>query len=309
MNFLFYRGAPVLWPWVFPFYRGPTPGGDGCPRFSTIKWGHPPPRLNLVGDRTHIRTHVRSHVCTYVRTMFRPMFKPMFRPMFRNKVTFEKWPPNTKYALGGLGSYRNKVTFYIKGNLKGNLISEHACERACVHAHERACVHAYVRAYMRMCDPFARPLHAPSTLTSTFDPSFAHTPRSPVRSPPARGWWFACGGKMCQSLVAVKTFNFYCRKWFFFTAAGDCCFCVAGGGKIAFPFSIACGGKKSIACGGKWVSLMPGYTKPIACGSKRLGLGICTWQLLLEKAYLSSLGSRISSGKCCCNCEPWEQTY
>ena len=90
------------------------------------------------------------------------MFKPMFRPMFRNKVTFEKRPPNTKYALGGLGSYRNKVTFYIKGNLKGNLISEHACERACVHAHERACVHAYVRAYMRMCDPFVRPLHAPS---------------------------------------------------------------------------------------------------------------------------------------------------
>ena len=89
-------------------------------------------------------------------------FKPMFRPMFRNKVTFEKWPPNTKYALGGLGSYRNKVTFYIKGNLKGNLISEHACERACVHAHERACVHAYVRAYMRMCDPFVRPLNAPS---------------------------------------------------------------------------------------------------------------------------------------------------
>ena len=112
--------------------------------------------------RTHRRTHVRSHVCTYVGTMFRPMFKPMFRPMFRNKVTFEKWPPNTKYALGGLGSYRNKVTFYIKGNLKGNLISEHACERACVHAHERACVHAYVRAYMRMCDPFVRPLHAPS---------------------------------------------------------------------------------------------------------------------------------------------------
>ena len=104
--------------------------------------------------RTHRRTHVRSHVCTYVGTMF--------RPMFRNKVTFEKWPPNTKYALGGLGSYRNKVTFYIKGNLKGNLISEHACERACVHAHERACVHAYVRAYMRMCDPFVQPLHAPS---------------------------------------------------------------------------------------------------------------------------------------------------
>ena len=202
MNFLFYRGAPVLWPWVFPFYRGPTPGGDGCHRFSTIKWGHPTPRLNLVGDRTHIRTHVRSHVCTYVRTMFRPMFKPMFRPMFRNKVTFEKWPPNTKYALGGLGSYRNKVTFYIKGNLKGNLISEHACERACVHAHERACVHAYVRAYMRMCDPFVRPLHAPSTLTSTFDPSFAHTPRSPVRSPPP----LAADG----SLVAVRCAN---RLW------------------------------------------------------------------------------------------------
>ena len=134
----------------------------------------------------------------------------------------------------------------------------------------------------------------------------------------AKGSYFACGGKMRQSLVAVRTLIFYCRKWFFFTAAGDCCFCVAGaafegliacGGKIAFPFSIACGGKKSIACGGKWVSLMPGYTKPIACGSKRLGLGIWTWQLLLEKAYLSSLGSRISSGKCCCNCEPWEQTY
>ena len=54
MNFLFYRGAPVLWPWVFPFYRGPTPGGDGCPRFSTIKWGHPTPPLNLVGDFMYI---------------------------------------------------------------------------------------------------------------------------------------------------------------------------------------------------------------------------------------------------------------
>ena len=29
----------------------------------------------------------------------------------------------------------------------------------------------------------------------------------------------------------------------------------------------------------------------------------------MEKAYLSSLGSRISSGTVCCNCEPWEQTY
>ena len=33
------------------------------------------------------------------------------------------------------------------------------------------------------------------------------------------------------------------------------------------------------------------------------------WQSLVEKAFLSSLGSRISSGKVCCNCEPWEQTY
>ena len=64
---------------------------------------------------------------------------------------------------------------------------------------------------------------------------------------------------MCQSLVAVKPLIFTAASDFF-TAAGDCCFCVAGaafegliacGGKIAFPFSIACGGKKSIACGGK----------------------------------------------------------
>ena len=108
---------------------------------------------------------------------------------------------------------------------------------------------------------------------------------------------------MCQSLVAVKTFIFYCCKWFLFTAAGDCLSgaafegLIACGGKIAFPFSIACGGKKSIACGGKWVSLMPGYTKPIACGSKRLGLGIWTWQLLLEKAYflLLALGSALEN--------------
>ena len=34
------------------------------------------------------------------------------------------------------------------------------------------------------------------------------------------------------------------------------------------------------------------------------GFGLWTWQLLVEKAYLSSLGSRISSGKVCCNCDP-----
>ena len=60
MNFLFYRGAPVLWPWVFPFYRGPTLGGGGCPRFSTIKWGHPTPSLNLEGDHTYIYTYGSS---------------------------------------------------------------------------------------------------------------------------------------------------------------------------------------------------------------------------------------------------------
>ena len=37
------------------------------------------------------------------------------------------------------------------------------------------------------------------------------------------GWYLACGGKMCQSLVAVKTFIFllpqvffYCRRWLLF---------------------------------------------------------------------------------------------
>ena len=39
--FLFYRGT-------FPFQRGPTQEGDGCPRFSSIKWGHP--TLHLVED-------------------------------------------------------------------------------------------------------------------------------------------------------------------------------------------------------------------------------------------------------------------
>ena len=76
-----------------------------------------------------------------------------------------------------------------------------------------------------------------------------------------------------------KNVHFLLPQVFFFTAAGDCCFCVAGaafqgliacGGKIAFLFSIACGNKKSIACGGKWVSLKPGYIKPIACGSNLL---------------------------------------
>jgi len=47
---------------------------------------------------------------------------------------------------------------------------------------------------------------------------------------------------------------------------------IACGGKHVFLFLIACGGKKSIACGGKWVSLMPGYIKPIACGSELLRL-------------------------------------
>ena len=37
--------------------------------------------------------------------------------------------------------------------------------------------------------------------------------------------------------------------------------------------------------------------------------GLWTGQLLLEKTYLSSLGSRISSGKVGCNSKPWEQTY
>ena len=54
----------------------------------------------------------------------------------------------------------------------------------------------------------------------------------------------ACGSKNVHFFTAASVF---------FTAAGDCCFCVAGaafegliacGGKIAFPFSIACGGKK-----------------------------------------------------------------
>ena len=42
---------------------------------------------------------------------------------------------------------------------------------------------------------------------------------------------FACGSIRSQSLVAVKTSIFYCRKWFFFTAASDCCF-LRGRGSI-----------------------------------------------------------------------------
>jgi len=37
---------------------------------------------------------------------------------------------------------------------------------------------------------------------------------------------------------------------------------------------------------------------------KRKGKGKRKNRLLLYKALLSSLGSRISSGKVCCNCEP-----
>jgi hypothetical protein len=43
-----------------------------------------------------------------------------------------------------------------------------------------------------------------------------------------RGSYLACGGKMRQSLVAVKMFIFLLPQAIFFTAAGDCCFCVAG---------------------------------------------------------------------------------
>ena len=134
---------------------------------------------------------------------------------------------------------------------------------------------------------------------------------------------------MCQSLVAVKTFIFLLPHMFFLTAAGDCCFCVASaafqglivcGGKIAFLFSSACGSKKIIACGGKWASLMPGYIKPITCGSKLLGLlhsrtqgrfyeegsdtvhvpsfdaFHATWWLLLRTCIL------LCHGLCCCSC-------
>ena len=126
------------------------------------------------------------------------------------------------------------------------------------------------------------------------------------------GSYLACGGEMRRSLVAVRLFIFGlffdCRKWSFFTAVSEWCFCVAGaafqgliacGGKTAFLFSIACGGKKSIACGGKWVSLMPGYIKPIACGSKLL-CSTCahTWRyldeifLVLTRRFLYSLPTR-----------------
>ena len=42
------------------------------------------------------------------------------------------------------------------------------------------------------------------------------------------GSYLACGGKMRQSLVAVKTANFLLPQVFFFTAACDARFCVAG---------------------------------------------------------------------------------
>ena len=105
------------------------------------------------------------------------------------------------------------------------------------------------------------------------------------------GSYLACGGNPCQSLVAVKTAIFSMPEVIFFTAAGDVrfCFCVAGAafqgllacsGTHACLFLIACGGKKSIACGGMWVSLMPGYTKPIACGSTLLRLMHSRMQIL-----------------------------
>ena len=65
-------------------------------------------------------------------------------------------------------------------------------------------------------------------------------------------------------------------------AAGSARFCVAGaafqglliacGGTNAFLLLIACGSQESIACGGMWVSLMPGYKNLIACGSMLLRL-------------------------------------
>ena len=69
--------------------------------------------------------------------------------------------------------------------------------------------------------------------------------------------------------------------------------------KIACLFSIACGGKKSIPCGGKGASLMTGYIKPIACGSELL-CSTCahTWRcvddifLALTRRFLYSLPTR-----------------
>ena len=59
---------------------------------------------------TYQLVRVYSYLCMYVLTIFRPIF----RSMFRNKITFEEWSPNTKYVLGNLGSYRNKITFLYK---------------------------------------------------------------------------------------------------------------------------------------------------------------------------------------------------
>ena len=85
---------------------------------------------------------------------------------------------------------------------------------------------------------------------------------------------------------------FYCRGWLLFLR-GRCSILRpnACGGKIACLFWIACGGKKSIACGGKWVSLMTGYIKPIACGSKHLRtyLTLRWWNLFGSHSSVSVL--------------------
>ena len=67
----------------------------------------------------------------------------------------------------------------------------------------------------------------------------------------------------------------------FLTAAGDARFCVAG---AAFQGLIACGSTHAflflIACGGgMWVSLMPGYKKPI-----------CLWQYAAATDAFSDAG-------------------
>ena len=49
---------------------------------------------------------------------------------------------------------------------------------------------------------------------------------------------------MPQSLVAVRTFIFLLPQVIFFSAAGDCCFCVAG---AAFQGLIACGSKIAVS--------------------------------------------------------------
>ena len=57
------------------------------------------------------------------------------------------------------------------------------------------------------------------------------------------GSYLACGGKRCQSLVAVKKrVCSFCPQWLFWTAAGDCCNCVAA---AAFEALIKCGGNNA----------------------------------------------------------------